>query len=139
MEREGLQKIAFQPRRTRIVKPNASVPNPACNRPRPCVDYSNFFSERWPSGRRQRFAKPSYEFKLVPRVRIPPSPVTSSFGQAGHAARFFHSSGFSILLLSVTICLSLVVPTAFTYFDILPGWPQCMCLHSQSLGTDVRV
>jgi hypothetical protein len=31
-------------------------------------------SERWPSGLRQRFAKPSYGYKPVPRVRIPPSP-----------------------------------------------------------------
>ena len=35
--------------------------------------------ERWPSGLRQRFAKPSYRFKLVPRVRIPPSPLDFVF------------------------------------------------------------
>ena len=36
--------------------------------------------ERWPSGLRQRFAKPSYRFKLVPRVRIPPSPFLGVSG-----------------------------------------------------------
>ena len=29
---------------------------------------------RWMSGWNQRFAKPSYDLKVVPRVRIPPSP-----------------------------------------------------------------
>ena len=32
---------------------------------------------RWMSGWNQRFAKPSYGLKLVPRVRIPPSPQES--------------------------------------------------------------
>ena len=31
-------------------------------------------TERWLSGRKQRFAKPSYWPKPVPGVRIPPSP-----------------------------------------------------------------
>ena len=31
-------------------------------------------TERWLSGRKQRFAKPSYGLKPVPGVRIPPSP-----------------------------------------------------------------
>jgi hypothetical protein len=33
--------------------------------------------ERCLSGRKGRFAKPLYELKLVPRVRIPPSPLKS--------------------------------------------------------------
>ena len=32
-------------------------------------------SERWPSGLRQRFAKPSCGYTPAPRVRIPPSPL----------------------------------------------------------------
>src|SRR6516162_4178078 len=41
--------------------------------------------ERWPRGRRRRFAKPLYGPKAVSRVRIPPSPqrFTSSKGPAG--------------------------------------------------------
>src|SRR5438876_8001290 len=31
--------------------------------------------ERWPRGRRRRFAKPLYGPKAVSRVRIPPSPL----------------------------------------------------------------
>src|SRR5215471_6112636 len=34
--------------------------------------------ERWPRGRRRRFAKPLYGPKAVSRVRIPPSPPGSS-------------------------------------------------------------
>src|SRR5216110_2580186 len=34
--------------------------------------------ERWPRGRRRRFAKPLYGPKAVSRVRIPPSPPISS-------------------------------------------------------------
>ena len=35
---------------------------------------STHFAERWLSGRKQRFAKPSNGLKSVPGVRIPPSP-----------------------------------------------------------------
>ena len=34
---------------------------------------------RWPSGRRRRFAKPLYDLKVVPRVRIPASPPFQAF------------------------------------------------------------
>ncbi len=36
-----------------------------------------YYKERCLSGRKGRFAKPLYELKLVPRVRIPPSPQNS--------------------------------------------------------------
>ena len=42
-------------------------PSPSPTFPSPCA-------ERWLSGRKQRFAKPSYWYKPVPRVRIPLSP-----------------------------------------------------------------
>jgi hypothetical protein len=39
--------------------------------------------ERCLSGRKGRFAKPLYELKLVPRVRIPPSPLKNCRFQHG--------------------------------------------------------
>src|SRR3954453_20092880 len=38
--------------------------------------------ERWPRGRRRRFAQPLYGPKAVSRVRIPPSPPASTFGSS---------------------------------------------------------
>ena len=39
-------------------------------------------TERCLSGRKGRFAKPLYELKLVPRVRIPPSPPSPTQAMA---------------------------------------------------------
>ena len=55
--------------------------------------------ERWPRGRRRRFAKPLYGPKAVSRVRIPPSPQVLPAGTAalltsgrGHGIRVPHFS-----------------------------------------------
>src|SRR6478672_5736222 len=46
--------------------------------------YAEKYLERWPRGRRRRFAKPLYGPKAVSRVRIPPSPQVSPDLLVGH-------------------------------------------------------
>ena len=47
-------------------------------------------TERCLSGRKGRFAKPLYELKLVPRVRIPPSPQKAPLRQQEAMADIFY-------------------------------------------------
>src|SRR5262245_46580173 len=54
------------------------------------VDYRpSRILERWPRGRRRRFAKPLYGPKAVSRVRIPPSPQLLLVGHHGAHVRLF--------------------------------------------------